>query len=113
MNVTLYGNKKNNQFGVYFIKVLKKIEDMKGAEVQTTESSTGNKACKNIYPNLYLYVYLLSLFLFTCRIRFVLSQTWQTLTKLIEKNNNIYNTKFVSLNPPAMRLNIVALLFAF
>ena len=45
---------------------------------------------------------ILPLFLFTCCIciRFVLSQTWQTLTKFIEKSNNIYNTKFVSLNPP-------------
>jgi len=38
-------------------------------------------------------------FLFTCHIRFVLSQIWQTLIKFIERNNNIYNTKFVSLNP--------------
>ena len=43
---------------------------------------------------------ILPLFLFTCHIRFVLSQTWQTLSELKERNNNIYYTKFVSLNPP-------------
>jgi hypothetical protein len=38
--------------------------------------------------------------LFTCRISFVLNQICSTLTKFIEKNNKIYNTKFVSFNPP-------------
>lgn len=42
----------------------------------------------------------LALFLFTCRIRFILSQTRSTLTNFIEKNNNIYHTKFIWLNPP-------------
>ena len=43
---------------------------------------------------------ILPLFLFTCCIKFVLSQSWLTLTEFIEKDNNIYNTKFILLNPP-------------
>ena len=45
-------------------------------------------------------LFLLPLFLFTCRISFVLSQIYLTLTKFVKRNNNIYNIKFVSLNPP-------------
>ena len=43
---------------------------------------------------------ILPLFLFIYHIRFVLSQNFQTLTKLIEKDNNTYKIKFISLNPP-------------
>ena len=42
---------------------------------------------------------LLLLFLFTYHIRFVVSQTWPAWTGLVEKNDNIYNIKFILLNP--------------
>jgi hypothetical protein len=44
---TLYGNKKaTNSELIYRMKVLNKIEDMKGVEVQTTEGRTDSKVCK-------------------------------------------------------------------
>ena len=52
----------------------------------------------DIYIFIIVYVYAADLLLpqfFTNCIRFVLSQTYSTLTKFIKKYNSIYNAKFI------------------